>query len=123
MSDDTYSGRAYFGAASPFAWTQELPVVDVPVGEHCLWCDEQIDMDDAGVLTPFVSMSDEGPVGSIRAMHLECEMRSVLGSAAHIAGRCSCFVEDASETDDPALTRRQAAIVAYEMVVLNRGLD
>lgn len=46
--------------------------------------------------------------------HHECQARSVLGSVAHIEGRCGCFVPGAEETDPPGMTRREAAIAAWQ---------
>lgn len=45
-------------------------------------------------------------------MHRNCGLRGVLGSVAHIQKRCSCFVQDSTEGDDPKLTPRQAADAA-----------
>jgi hypothetical protein len=45
-------------------------------------------------------------------LHYECGFRMAVGSVAHIEKRCSCFIEGAEEHDDPALTRRQAALAA-----------
>lgn len=44
-----------------------------------------------------------------KPVHHECGARPVLGSLAHVEGRCSCYVEGADELDPPGLTRRQAA--------------
>ena len=47
-------------------------------------------------------------------VHHACFMRQIIGSAAHIKKRCSCYVPGASETDDPSLTPRQAAEAAWQ---------
>lgn len=47
-------------------------------------------------------------------VHHECGARMVLGSVAHVEGRCSCYVPDADELDPPQLTRRQAAKAALD---------
>lgn len=68
----------------------------------CGWCDE-----------PVVPV--EHPVDMIgRAFHPECLFRSLMGSVAHIEKRCSCYVDDALETDPPGMTRRQAAKAALD---------
>jgi hypothetical protein len=47
-------------------------------------------------------------------VHHACFMRPIIGSVAHLQRRCSCYVRDAEEGDDPALTVRQAAEAALE---------
>jgi hypothetical protein len=63
---------------------------------RCGWCDEEIETDEDFAV----------------AMHKECALRSVLGSVAHIERRCSCYVDGATETDPPEMTRREAAKAA-----------
>lgn len=65
----------------------------------CHWCNERITRVE---IDPLV----------IAPMHRECAFRSVMGSVAHIEGRCSCFVAGACETDPPEMTRREAAKAA-----------
>lgn len=48
-------------------------------------------------------------------VHHACWMRPIIGSVAHLAQRCSCYVPGAAEGDDPALTRRQAAEAALAL--------
>lgn len=49
-----------------------------------------------------------------RMVHFECGARGVLGSLAHVEGRCSCYVPGADELDPPHMTRRQAAKAALD---------
>lgn len=44
-----------------------------------------------------------------RPMHHECGARILLGTLAHVEGRCGCYVPGADEGDPPGMTRRQAA--------------
>jgi hypothetical protein len=67
---------------------------------NCTWCDEPLD--------------DKSGVSVFSAMHRECMFRAVAGSVAHIEGRCGCYVPGSDETDDPALTKHQAAIASME---------
>lgn len=58
--------------------------------------------------------------------HHECSFRAISGSAAHIEKRCSCFVPESTENDDPALTKRQAAlaaVAAYRRLMLSWVTD
>jgi hypothetical protein len=41
--------------------------------------------------------------------HIECAIRGVVGSLAHLQGTCSCIVPGSEEGDPPHLTKRQAA--------------
>lgn len=68
---------------------------------RCRWCDEPMTGAEARAPDAF-------------GMHYACGFRAVCGSVAHIEQRCSCFVPGASETDDPALTKRQAAQAALD---------
>lgn len=113
----------YFGPRVNFAWAYEMELTETPVGELCAHCAEKIEDGDGGILSPMGRLVDGELVVTSEPWHAECWVRSLMGSAAHIAGRCSCFVPGASENDDPNLTKRQAAVVAYEMVLLNRSVS
>ena len=45
-------------------------------------------------------------------MHRNCGLRGILGSVAHLQGRCSCYVPGSTEGDPEGLTLRQAAEAA-----------
>jgi hypothetical protein len=70
---------------------------DVVKPRTCQWCDEPIEPDEC--------IDRMG----ITRMHHECMFRSVMGSVAHVERRCSCYVDGASETDPPDMSRREAA--------------
>jgi len=67
----------------------------------CTWCEEPIEHNET--IDPFF----------ITPMHPECGVRAIMGSIAHIEGRCSCVDPDNHETDPPELTRREAAKLAF----------
>lgn len=103
-----------------------------PVGKVCSWCVESIDVQDTGfairTMTPDGRWRCEVTSGVLEidggfyvVQHLECHLRGVIGSAAHVQRRCSCYVPGATETDDPGLTRRQAAALAVELWRVNNG--
>lgn len=71
-----------------------------PEKRICQWCDEPIEPD------------DKIDTLGILPMHHECLFRSIMGSAAHIERRCSCYIDDASETDPPDMSRREGAKAA-----------
>jgi hypothetical protein len=72
----------------------------------CSWCDEPVLQSDD-------RSSSLQPSGLRRWQHLECSVRSVSGSAAHLNHTCSCYVPGSTDSDHPALSRRQAARAAF----------
>ena len=48
-------------------------------------------------------------------VHHACWMRPIIGSVAHLKRECSCYVDGALDTDDPALTPREAAEAALTL--------
>ena len=44
--------------------------------------------------------------------HCECALRAVVGSVAHVEGRCSCVDPSSEEGDPPGMTKREAARAA-----------
>jgi hypothetical protein len=47
-------------------------------------------------------------------MHRNCGLRGIIGSIAHLQGRCSCFVPGSTAGDPEGMTLRQAADAAVE---------
>lgn len=52
--------------------------------------------------------------GGLVVMHRNCGLRGILGSLAHVQGRCSCYVPGSTAGDPEGLTLRQAAEAAVE---------
>src|SRR5438105_2392264 len=50
-----------------------------------------------------------------RVAHWACAARQAVGSVAHQAGRCSCYVPGSQESDPPGMTPRQAAEAAVAL--------
>jgi hypothetical protein len=71
-------------------------------GRNCAHCEEPLVEGDE--IMPFN--------GGTVLMHRNCGLRGIIGSLAHLQGRCSCFVPGSQETDPPSLTARQAADAA-----------
>lgn len=80
---------------------QDCEQTETPVGVQCIHCDEEIEEGDRGIIYA------NGPV-----CHLNCFLRSIFGSVAHIRKECGCFVPGSTETDPVGMTRRQAADAA-----------
>jgi hypothetical protein len=58
-----------------------------------------------------IKPGEENSIGHT-PLHGECLFRMVMGCAAHIEKRCSCFVPGSHEHDDEGLTLREAAWAA-----------
>ena len=82
--------------------------VPAPLGRPCLWCNEPLREGDRGVMQFFV-----GPPGSVsfEPVHIECQMRQVLGGPAHLSGRCTC--QGGTCDPDDGMTARQAALAVW----------
>ena len=78
--------------------------VPVPVGQTCLFCPEPIGSDDSGVVTPYI---DERGKASASPIHIECHIRSIVGSVAHLEGRCSCVTGRGSDDHTNTSWRQQ----------------
>lgn len=91
-------------------------VADTPLGQPCTWCGELIVNGDRGFITNALDV-----VGHLKRVpiHRECELRSVIGSVGHQLGKCRCYVvAPAPAMDDPeGMTKRQAALAAFELFV------
>lgn len=84
--------------------------VETPVGAVCRNCDEEIVEGDRGVIFP------NGYI-----LHLNCYLRAVIGSVAHIRKECSCYKPGSTEHDPIGMTKRQAADAAVaEFYGINR---
>lgn len=84
---------------------EDLELVPTPVGESCLWCEEPITEGESGIIQPFLAE----PGWRWASTHRECHLRHLFGSVAHQTGP-SCSATACA--DDPALTRREAALAA-----------
>lgn len=77
---------------------------------NCAWCDEPV-------------LEGEQSIANA-PMHRECLVRSIVGSAAHLMRKCSCYIPGATDGDDPKLTKREAAAAACVLNVrLRRCTD
>ena len=48
-----------------------------------------------------------------QGMHRECAFRCIIGSLAHLEGKCDHYVKDSTAGDPPGMTKRQAAIMSW----------
>lgn len=80
-----------------FGMRWDAPMLDnaarvaTPVGAVCLHCAEPIEDGDQGVMRPYLTETDGYAArGEWRPAHRECDLRSMVGSVAHLEGRCVC---------------------------------
>jgi hypothetical protein len=99
----------FFGVRYASSAYTEAECVEAPVGACCARCEEPIEKGDDGWLIP--SLGAQGEPSEL-PYHRACHLRSIIGSVAHQRGRCSCFIPESTEDDDPTLTVRQAAEAA-----------
>ena len=102
----------WFGPAPFSPACLDNPRAATPVGTACAYCEEPVIEGESGYLVPYVG---EGAVTQV-AYHVECLLRSTLGSVAHLERRCSCYVPGAEEGDPPGMTRRQGAKAAEHLL-------
>lgn len=102
MSTKNHDRLKWFGESWLAPINSSSPHVETPVGERCTHCEEPIDEGEQGVVY----------AGNTGAAHLECFLRDIFGSVAHIRRECSCFVKGSTKGDPEGLTRREAARAA-----------
>ena len=103
----------YFGEnwGAPVCQTTEQK--PTPVGQVCYHCGEAIEEGNRGFLMPVVTLPEqEVAEPPFQIIHLECLIRTTVGSLGHLHKKCSCY--GGNEDDPPGMTKRQAAIAAFE---------
>lgn len=92
--------RGWFGEnwGAPVCFEEDH--IPIPIGQTCLHCGEKFTEGDQG-LTDMAG----------NAMHIECDLRAVLGGANHIRETCACF-GGTDDPDPPGVTKREAAKLA-----------
>lgn len=110
--------QQFFGERWDAPAFDDAVAVEVPVGEICRLCEEPIGESDSGILMGYI---DGRGKGSISPIHIECHLRSVLGSVAHLEGRCSCATGRHAD-DRSNLTWREQGQLVVEWVYDRRGL-
>lgn len=110
----------WFGAPYDAPAWDDMSEVETPVGKPCMHCTELIEEGDPGVVMPYVGMNEDGSTFSdIRPVHLECHLRSFLGSVEHLDGKCFCETGKHAES---GLTYREEARLVMERLRKERGL-
>lgn len=76
----------WFGRAFDSPMYEDMPRTPAPIGETCTLCQEPILEGEPGITMPHIMTLGV----QIRPQHIECHLRSVVGSPAHLDGECSC---------------------------------
>lgn len=93
----------WFGSRWNAPLNESCEQVATPTGTGCSWCGEPIEWWASGILMDHLSNTNIRR----RPQHLECHLRSGLGSFGHQLGLCSCGSNQME--DPPGLTVREAA--------------
>lgn len=101
----------WFGESWGAAVCSPVSHAETPIAEPCAWCMELIEDGDVGVIIP--SMGERG--FDRVPFHLECHLRTIVGSVGHQRGLCSCFQRENPLEDPPGLSLREAASAAAEL--------
>ena len=76
----------------------------------CPHCDEPVLPAQEREIRPHVVAPDKW---ENRTYHIECAARGIIGSLCHLKRECSCFVPGSDHLDPPDMTRREAAVAAW----------
>jgi len=71
----------------------------------CIWCGEEVLPEE--LLVGFYCIRGSGQ------LHRECMIRTIIGSLAHLQGKCSCRVKGSCEGDPEGVSKREGARLAY----------
>lgn len=104
--------NAFFGEPWDVPATEGQEHVPTPVGTPCLWCQVPIEDGDRGFILPAMRQTLAGDwYADPLPQHRECQMRSVIGSPAHLDGNCICHGGDPARPQTPAEVRAEAVEV------------
>lgn len=103
--------QPYFGQWWDAPAYDDATKVETPVGTPCLMCGEEIAEGDSGNYF----------VGSLEGLpqHLECWLRSSLGSLEHLQGRCTCV---AGGREQGSYREQARAVMAWVLERRRLGL-
>lgn len=109
--------NGYFGVRWDAPAFEDAPELPTPVGERCLLCDEPIREGESGIVIGYVGADLEPGVAP---EHIECFLRSILGSVSHLEKRCSCYGgSDSHGTTRTTRSYRAQARESMEWLILH----
>ncbi len=77
----------------------------------CPHCDESVQLGSIYLAVPIPHVGKEEI--SLRYYHYECHIRMIVGGLNHLKGTCICC-GGKDPPDPPEMTKRQAALAAFE---------
>lgn len=114
--------------ANPFfgePW--DAPAVDgarqapTPVGVPCAWCSVPVADGDQGFLVGCAGLDEQGKIkATVKPFHRECQLRSVIGSPAHLDGKCSCHGGDGDNQPQTPEQRRAESLEVWDRITTGR---
>lgn len=108
----------YFGEPWDAPAVDAAPRVATPVGVPCLWCGVPVERGDRGFMVGCARLGEDGePYGSVEPYHRECQMRSVIGSPAHLDGECFCHTGEPDQHPSTPQEKRAEAIEVWDRVL------
>lgn len=97
----------YFGEKVDLAFLTDatLQQVPTPVGKVCIYCTEQVADTDRGFLRAVMHSQTSA---TVEPVHVECDIRSMLGSPQHLRRECTCYRPGGLTETDGRTWREQA---------------
>lgn len=108
--------NGYFGVRWNAPAFESAPELPCPVGEKCLLCTQEIIDGESGVMMAYIDAQGDGGVAP---QHIECHLRSILGSVAHLEMRCTCYGGSVQEEGQSGRNYRAQARETMEWLIRN----
>lgn len=107
--------QEYFGEPWPSGVCDDGIRVVTPVGEHCVLCDVEVDLDDQGsFMTALEGGAGEELIPRRAPAHKECSLREVMGGIGHLENHELWCTQE--HDPDAGLGRRQSALLVWQWV-------
>jgi hypothetical protein len=106
----------FFGKRWDAPAFEDAEQVQTPVGSECGYCAELFEEGDRGL---WMNWLDSQLDQTQKPIHLECFLRSILGSPAHQLGTCSC---SGGEEPEDARTWREQGLEVMRMIQDKEGI-
>jgi hypothetical protein len=104
----------FFGTRWDAPMLDNAEPVPTPIGWACLHCGEPVVDGDQGVMRACLTSLDDGTAaGRWRPAHRECDLRAMVGSVAHLEGRCSCHDGQTDETEGSSWRQQGRDVMAW----------
>ncbi len=113
-----WPANPYFGQPWDAPAVEGARQAPTPVGKPCAWCGVPVADGDQGFLVGCARRDDAGKIyGTVEPFHRECQLRSVIGSPAHLDGGCSCHGGQDDRRPQNPQEKRAEAIEVWDRVL------